>query len=67
MTRASILEYAAALRKRCREGSKSEKTAILTEFCLVTRYHRKSAIRLLNRRPQRPKRGRRGRPRQYGH
>ena len=67
MTRASILEYAAALRNRYRSGGRSEKSAILTEFCLVTGYHRKSAVRLLNRKPQPHKKGRRGRPRHYGH
>lgn len=67
MTRASILEYVAALRNRYRSGRRSEKSAILTEFCLVTGYHRKSAIRLLNRKPQPHKKGRRGCPRQYGH
>jgi len=39
----------------------------VTEFCLTTRYHRKSAIRLLNRKPQRSRKARRGRPREYGH
>ncbi len=63
MARASILEYVAALRKHYRSGGKSEKSAIFTEFCLVTSYHRKSAIRLLNRKSQPHKKGRRGRPR----
>ena len=54
------------MRKRYRESSKSQKGVILTEFCLTTGYHRKSAIRLLNPKPQHSKRARRGRPREYG-
>ena len=49
MTRESILEYAAAVRRRYRKASKVQKGVILTEFCLATGYHRKSAISLLNR------------------
>jgi hypothetical protein len=67
MTRESILEYAAAVRRRYRKASKAQKGLILTEFCLTTGYHRKSAIRLLNRKPQGGKKGKRGRPREYGH
>jgi len=67
MTRESILEYAAAVRRRYRKANKLQKGVILTEFCLTTGYHRKSAIRLLNRKPQRLKKRRRGRPREYGH
>ena len=51
MTRKSILEYAAAVRRRYGEASKSLKSIILTEFCLTTGYHRKSAIRLLSGNP----------------
>ena len=57
MTRESILEYATAVRRRYRKASKSQKSIILTEFCLTTGYHRKSAIRLLNRKPQGCKEG----------
>jgi len=67
MTRNSVSEYAAALRKRYRESSKPQKGIILTEFCLTTGYHRKSAIRLLNPKPQGSKKARRGRPPEYGH
>ena len=83
MTRESILEYAAALKRRYRKASKLRKGIILTEVCLTTGYHRKSAIRLLNRKypvlkghkypvlkgrkPQRPKKSRTGRLREYGH
>jgi len=67
MTRESILEYAAAVRRRYRKASKVQKGVILTEFCLTTGYHRKAAISLLNRKHQRRKKSRRGRPREYGH
>lgn len=65
MTRHSILEYAAALRPRYLTASRSEKSAILSEFCQLTGYHRKAAIRLLRRTPTPPAAHRRGRPRQY--
>jgi len=65
LTRASIMEYAAAVRGRYLRGSRAEKKVILDEFCKVTGYHRKSAIRLLHR--VRCGSGkRRGRPREYG-
>lgn len=67
MTRHSILEYAAALRPRYLSASRSEKSAILSEFCQLTGYHRKAAIRLLCRTPTPGTAGRRGRPRQYAH
>lgn len=44
-TRRQLLE---ALRKRYIAASKAEKTRILEEFVLISGYHRKSAIRLLN-------------------
>jgi len=53
-------EYLAAIRQRYSEASKEEKELILQEFCAVCGYHRKHAIRLLNRRRKRP-RGRPGR------
>ena len=61
-----MAQYATALRKRYRESSKSEKGVILSEFCLTTGYHRKSAIRLLNPKPRRSKGAPRGRPRECG-
>ena len=65
MTRASIVEYAAAVRGRYLRGSRAEKKVILDEFCKATGYHRKSAIRLLQR--ERCASGkRRGRPKEYG-
>ncbi len=51
MTRNSVLEYAAALRPRYMHASRPEKSAILSEFCQLTGYHRKAAIRVLRRTP----------------
>ena len=65
VTRNSIAELATALRMRYQAGGRKDKQAILGEFCLVTGYHRKSAIRLLAHSPAHsgPKTGR---PRVYG-
>jgi hypothetical protein len=41
-------EYLKAIHARYRQASRAEKRRILDEFCHVTRYHRKSALRLLN-------------------
>lgn len=41
-------EYVEVIRHRYYKGSRLEKKEILSEFCLVTGTHRKSAIRLLN-------------------
>ena len=49
LTRASAVEYAAAVRGRYLRGSRAEKKMILDEFCQATGYHRKSAIRRLHR------------------
>src|SRR5712692_9933749 len=65
MSPGSIREYATTLRPRYLAAARLDKERILTEFCRVTGYHRKSAIRLL-RQPPRPSRPRRGRPRLYG-
>jgi hypothetical protein len=65
MTRHSILEYAAALRPRYLTAPGSKKSAILTEFCQLTGYHRKAAIRPLCRTPTPGSAEHRGRPRQY--
>jgi hypothetical protein len=56
-----------AIHPRYRQASRAEKRRILDEFCQVTRYHRKSALRLLNgpppaRKPRAPRR----RPPTYG-
>ncbi len=41
-------EYFRAIYERYRQANRNTKQAILSEFCLNTRYHRKYAIRLLN-------------------
>lgn len=68
MQRASVEEYAAALRERYLGSGRGEKARLLTEFCQTTGYHRKAAIRLL-RRPLQPPPATPaqpvGRPRQY--
>lgn len=65
VTRGSIWEYAEAVRPRYRRAGKEERGQILDEFCATTGYHRKSAVRLLNRRITRSG-GRRGRTAMYG-
>jgi hypothetical protein len=60
-------EYLQAICPRYRAASRREKGRILDEFCQVTGYHRKSALRRLNgRRPSAPRGRRRGRPLVYG-
>ena len=66
MTRRSILEYAQALRPRYGKASKEEKRKMLDEFVQVTGFHRKVAIRLLNRVSRLTSGKRRGRQRKYG-
>jgi len=46
-------EYLNAIRHRYQKADKATKKAMLDEFCRVCGYHRKYAIRLLNRRPDR--------------
>jgi hypothetical protein len=65
MTRASVREYAEAVRERYFYASKKEKGKILDEFTKVTGCHRKAAIRLLCR-GYRKMSKKQGRPRQYG-
>ncbi|MBM3120028.1 MAG: transposase family protein [Chloroflexi bacterium] len=65
MTRHSILEYAQALRPRYCKATKEEKGKILDEFTQVTGFHRKAAIRLLNRVKRLTSARRRGRKRKY--
>lgn len=65
MSPRSIQEYAETLRPRYLTAKRAEKGRVLTEFCRLTGYHRKAAIRLLHRRPLTPPR-RSGRPRRYG-
>jgi hypothetical protein len=62
--RASRWEYLRQIHPRYRKASRAEKGRILDEFCAVTRYNRKYALRVLNgppperhprkRRPRRP-------------
>jgi hypothetical protein len=66
MTRGSVKEYAKVVRLRYLSARKDEKGKILDEFIQVTGYHRKAAIRLLNRKSLRQVQ-RRGRERYYGH
>lgn len=49
MTPNAIKEWADALRPRYQEATKGGKKVILDEFCATTGYHRKSAIRRLQR------------------
>ena len=67
MSRQGRWEYLHAIYPRYQQASRFEKRRILDEFCRVTGYHRKSALRLLNgplpaRRPPAPRR----RPPTYG-
>ena len=57
--------YLKAIRARYRRASRQSKATILDEFCAVCGYHRKYAIKLLNRRAGRRKSGRPGRPATY--
>ena len=66
MTRRSITEYAEAVRGRYFRASRKAKTEMLNEFVATTGMHRKSVIRLLNRRSRSPGKKRVGRPRLYG-
>jgi hypothetical protein len=66
VTRESIEEYAGVIRERYRVASREEKGRLLVEFCAVTGYHRKAAIRLLGRKRSGPGKERRGRPVRYG-
>ena len=65
MTRGSILEYLQAVRERYLRATKADKEKVLDEFVRVTGYHRKSAIRALNRPSQVGRIEKRGRPRKY--
>ncbi len=65
MTRASIVEYVEAVRRRYFSGSKKQKGRILDEFIKVAGCHRKPAIRLIRHSNQTKTGNRRGRPRQY--
>ena len=66
MTRGSVRDYAAVMRRRYRRAGKRERGKLLDEFCTVSGYHRKAAIRLLNQDAAAQVAARRGRPRVYG-
>jgi len=66
VTRRSILEYAQALRPRYGKAAKEEKRKMLDEFIQVTGFHRKAAIRLLNRVNRLTSGKQRGRKHKYG-
>ena len=60
-------EYLARMRERYQGAPKATRGALLDEVCAVTGYHRKAAVRLLNRAtPPRTRGPRRGRPVRYG-
>ena len=42
-------EYLAKIHGRCQRAGRPHKSRILEEFCLNCGYHRKAALRLLNR------------------
>jgi len=65
MTRGSILEYTGAVRWRYLKARKKDKGKILDEFIQVTGYHRKAAIRLLNREVSQKREKQRGRRQRY--
>jgi hypothetical protein len=65
MVQQSKREYLAAIIKRYATAGRRYKQRILDEFCEVCGYHRKHAIRLLNRRTGRVRR-KPGRPATYG-
>jgi hypothetical protein len=65
MTRHSIKEYAQAIHKRYKKGSRELKGRILDEFVAATRLHRKSAIRLLAKPGGVKGKGRKGRRKVY--
>lgn len=65
MTRPGVWEYAAAVRGRYVKANRAAKKYVLDEFCHITSYHRKSAIRLLTHPPKKVARHC-GRPRKYG-
>src|SRR3989304_8286488 len=50
-------ELIAAVGRRYREASKTDRTKILDEFAELTQYHRKHALRLLSGAPRGPRRG----------
>lgn len=49
MNKMSKREYLIEVRKKYRTASRAVKTQLLNDFCQFTRYHRKSALRLLHK------------------
>lgn len=66
MTRLTLYEYAATVRRRYGAARKKEKGRILDEFCQTTGMHRKAAIRLLGSGRRLAPVPKKGRPRRYG-
>jgi hypothetical protein len=66
MERKARLELAGVLRERYRQSDKSAKSKILDEFVAITEYHRKYAVRLLNKAGTAIDRSRPGARRIYG-
>ncbi|MBI3973190.1 MAG: DDE-type integrase/transposase/recombinase [Chloroflexi bacterium] len=66
MKRDAIWEYVAVMRERYRQASHKGKGALLDEMEQVTKYQRKSLLRLLRRDDAKPPRRRSGRPKTYG-
>jgi transposase InsO family protein len=60
-----VQEYAQVMRPRYESAARKERSALLDEFCQVTGYHRKAAIRLLRTTVAAERRPRRGRPVTY--
>ena len=67
MSPTSKREYLRAIAQRYRAATRPIKQQLLTEVCAMTGYHRKAAIRVLNRPPAVSSRPRRRRPLTYGH
>ena len=66
MRRASVRDYAAAVRRRYQRGSKAERGRVLDDFCAATGYHRVYARALLRAPHRRRRHGPgHGRPRRY--
>jgi len=70
MSPESRKEYLKSIQQRYHESLKKEKNLILNEFCQMCGYHRKYAIRLLNKKiaPKEVKKpSKKGRKKQYTH
>lgn len=66
MTRVTLYEYAATVRRRYGRARKKEKGRILDEFCQTSGLHRKAVIRLLGKGRGLAPVPKTGRPRRYG-